>query len=77
VKKIWNYLTPQEILGFYEQIEDMCNEKGYDVDEGINRLYERNMEGLKNPADITRQWIKHVLPVDLEDLKREEIYVYP
>jgi hypothetical protein len=75
MKKIWNYLTSKEILGFYGQIENLCYNEGHDVDEGINRLYELDLKEVKNPVEFISQWIEHILPKELE--RREIFYVCP
>jgi cell fate (sporulation/competence/biofilm development) regulator YmcA (YheA/YmcA/DUF963 family) len=53
MKKIWNYLTPEEILNFYKQIESMCE----DPEKIIDKMYELELKGQKDPVGFVSAWL--------------------
>lgn len=71
MKRIWEYLTDKEISSALGQIEGMCYEQGYDVNEGLSLFYEHDLKGSKSPARSVNGWINFVLSRKLEKLKEE------
>lgn len=67
MKKIWDYLTPDEILDFYKQIESACEGTGHDFDEVINAMYELDLEDQNSPVEFVENWLQYNITDEYEE----------